>query len=62
MLGRKKDIRYKMTPESVDELAALQRQILDTVHTYVKPNGVLTVSYTHLDVYKRQILLLSREK
>ena len=49
-----------MTPESVDELAALQRQILDTVHTYVKPNGVLvystcTVSYTHLDVYKRQM-------
>ena len=36
--SRKKDIRYKMTPESVDELAALQRQILDTVHTYVKPN------------------------
>ena len=35
VLGRKKDIRYKMTPESVDELAALQRQILDTVHTYV---------------------------
>lgn len=49
MLGRKKDIRYKMTPESVDELAALQRQILDTVHTYVKPNGVLVYSTCTID-------------
>lgn len=49
MLGRKKDIRYKMTPESVDEIAALQRQILDTVHTYVKPNGVLVYSTCTID-------------
>ena len=49
VLGRKKDIRYKMTPESVDELAALQRQILDTVHTYVKPNGVLVYSTCTID-------------
>lgn len=38
-----------MTPESVDELAALQRQILDTVHTYVKPNGVLVYSTCTID-------------
>ena len=49
VLGRKKDIRYKMTPESVDEIAALQRQILDTVHTYVKPNGVLVYSTCTID-------------
>lgn len=49
VLGRKKDIRYKMTPESVDELVALQRQILDTVHTYVKPNGVLVYSTCTID-------------
>ena len=49
VLGRKKDIRYKMTPESVDELAALQRQILDTVHTYVKTNGVLVYSTCTID-------------
>ena len=49
VLGRKKDIRYKMTPESVDELVVLQRQILDTVHTYVKPNGVLVYSTCTID-------------
>lgn len=49
MLGRKKDIRYKMTPGSVDELVVLQRQILDTVHTYVKPNGVLVYSTCTID-------------
>ena len=49
VLGRKKDIRYKMTPESVDELVALQKQILDTVHTYVKPDGVLVYSTCTID-------------
>ena len=49
VLGRKKDIRYKMTPESVDELVVLQRQKLDTVHTYVKPNGVLVYSTCTID-------------
>ena len=55
VLGRKKDIRYKMTPESVDELAALQRQILDTVHTYVKPNGVLVYSTCTIDEAENEV-------
>ena len=43
-MGRKTDIRYKMTEEQAKELSALQRRILDTVHTYVKPGGTLVYS------------------
>ena len=44
VMGRKTDIRYKMTEEQAKELSALQRRILDTVHTYVKPGGTLVYS------------------
>jgi 16S rRNA (cytosine967-C5)-methyltransferase len=44
VLGKKTDIRYKMTPETQRELAALQRRILDTVHRYVKSGGTLVYS------------------
>lgn len=44
VMRKKKDIRYKMTPEKVKELAALQREILATVHPYVKKSGVLLYS------------------
>lgn len=49
VLGRKKDIRYKMSPQSLTELVDLQRQILDTVHTYVKPGGTLIYSTCTID-------------
>lgn len=44
VLGRKPDIRYRVTQEDIHSLAALQRKILDTVHTYVKPGGQLLYS------------------
>lgn len=44
ILGRKPDIRYRMTYEQIRELAALQRQMLSVVHRYVKPGGVLIYS------------------
>jgi 16S rRNA (cytosine967-C5)-methyltransferase len=44
VLGKKTDIRYKMTPEKQKELVALQRRILNTVHNYVKPGGTLVYS------------------
>lgn len=49
VIGRKKDIRYKMTEESVEALAKLQRDILDTVHTYVKKGGILIYSTCTID-------------
>lgn len=44
VLGKKTDLKYKTEKEQVEQLAALQRQILDTVWRYVKPNGVLIYS------------------
>ncbi len=44
VMGKKTDIRYKMTIEKQRDLVQLQRQILDTVHTYVKKQGTLVYS------------------
>lgn len=44
VLGRKADIKYKLKKESCEELAALQREILQTVQRYVKPGGTLLYS------------------
>lgn len=44
VMGKKTDIRYKMNPGKRQELVSLQRQILTTVHDYVKPGGALLYS------------------
>ncbi len=44
VMGKKTDIRYKMTAEKQAELVKLQRQILDTVFPYVKRGGTLVYS------------------
>ena len=49
VLGRKTDIRYKISPEQEKELMELQRQILDIVHQYVKPGGTLVYSTCTID-------------
>ena len=43
-MGKKTDIRYKMTAEKQQDLVQLQREILTTVHAYVKPGGTLVYS------------------
>ena len=35
VIGRKIDLKYKMTPETQKDLIRLQREILSVVHTYV---------------------------
>ncbi len=44
IMGRKKDIKYRMTRENQQELVELQRQILSVVYRYVKPGGSLIYS------------------
>ena len=44
VLGKKPDLKYKMTPKKQEELAKLQRKILSTVEAYVKPGGTLVYS------------------
>lgn len=44
IMGKKRDIKYRITKEGITGLEELQRQILDTVWQYVKPGGVLVYS------------------
>lgn len=44
VLGKKTDIKYKMTTEKQKDLVKLQRDILDIVWQYVKKGGVLIYS------------------
>ena len=44
MLSEKPDLKLRVTEESVKELTALQRELLDTVCEYVKPGGTLVYS------------------
>lgn len=44
VLGRKPDIKYRMTEEEQRTLAGLQRRILSVVNRYVKPGGRLLYS------------------
>ncbi len=43
-LNKKKDVKYEVTEDTIQELAALQRQILSCVYAYVKPGGTLIYS------------------
>lgn len=44
VIQKKKDIKYKMTPEKQKDLAVLQREILSVVHMYTKRGGTLIYS------------------
>lgn len=44
VLGKKRDIKYHVTPESLEELIKLQRRIIRGSWRYVKPGGVLMYS------------------
>lgn len=44
VLGKKTDLKYKMTEETQQELVMLQRKMLSVVKDYVKPDGILIYS------------------
>lgn len=44
VIGRKSDIKYRITSESIDEIALLQKRILGNVYAYVKKGGTLMYS------------------
>lgn len=54
VMGRKNDIKYKITEENCKELAALQRKILEVVSRYVKPGGHLIYSTCTLNPEENQ--------
>lgn len=44
VIGRKADIKYRVTPDSIESLVELQREILRNAVSYVKPGGILLYS------------------
>ena len=44
IMGKKRDIKYRLTPDSLNDVCKLQRQILETVWKYVKKGGILMYS------------------
>lgn len=52
VLGRKTDLKYKLTQAMTEELSGLQKQILTQARTYVKPGGTLV--YSTCTVNKRE--------
>lgn len=44
VLGKKTDLKYKMTEKTQEDLVVLQRDILSKVKNYVKPEGTLIYS------------------
>ena len=52
VLRKKRDLKYRMTPEQQQELVRLQREILSVVWRYVKPGG--TLIYSTCTVHKEE--------
>lgn len=44
IIGKKRDIKYRISKEGLEELKELQKQILNVIWQYVKPGGVLIYS------------------
>ncbi len=44
IMAKKPEIRYRMTKENQKELVTLQKEMLEAVHRYVKPGGILMYS------------------
>lgn len=44
VIGKKTDIKYRVTPDRIRELVQLQRQMLHNAADYVKPGGLLIYS------------------
>lgn len=44
IMGKKRDIKYRLTQDSLKEVALLQKQILDNIWKYVKKGGILMYS------------------
>ncbi len=55
VIGKKQDIKYKMTEAKQMEIVRLQRKILRVVQNYVKPGGVLIYSTCTIGADENQL-------
>lgn len=49
VMGKKRDIKYNVSPESIESLVELQKQIVDSSWQYVKKGGTLLYSTCTID-------------
>lgn len=49
VMGKKRDIKYNVTPESIESLLQLQKAIVDASWQYVKKGGILMYSTCTID-------------
>ena len=54
VIGKKRDIKYRVTPEGMESLALLQRKILRVCSRYVKPGGILLYSTCTIDIHENE--------
>lgn len=54
VIGRKNDIKYRLTSEQLNELVNIQRNILDVVYRYVKNGGTLLFSTCTINPHENQ--------
>lgn len=58
VMGKKRDIKYHVTPESMESLVELQKQIVESSWKYVKKGGVLM--YSTCTIHKEENQEMSR--
>ena len=63
VIGKKRDIKYRVTKERMDSLAQLQREIVRTCSRYVRPGGTLLYSTCtiHTEENEEMVRYISRE-
>ena len=54
VMGKKRDIKYNVTPESIESLLQLQKAIIDASWQYVKKGGTLMYSTCTIDKKENQ--------
>ena len=54
VMGKKRDIKYNVTQESIDSLVQLQKDIINTGWQYVKKGGILMYSTCTIDKKENQ--------
>jgi len=54
IMAKKPEIRYRITEENQKELVKLQRDMLNVVHRYVKPGGILMYSTCTINIEENE--------
>lgn len=57
VIGKKRDIKYRVSEQSLKEVETLQKQILSVITEYVKPGGVLLFSTCTINMAENEQMM-----